>query len=172
MKNVGSGSNILKTSPELKSALESLAQKQPLSAGQVLFQTSDENAGVYLVGKGKVCLRVDGLPRLDRVFPAGSLLGLPATFTASPYSLSAIAVVNSVVLHVTREDFLHLMRQEPVLCQQATDMLSREVSFIQAAINERMHALGGFHAECRPPATKKAQPSRARRTPSVATGGR
>ena len=172
MKNVGSASNILKTSPELKSALESLALEQPLAAGEVLFQTSDENVGVYLVGKGKVCLRVDGVPRLDRNFPAGSLLGLPATFTGSPYSLTAVAVINSVVLHVTREDFLHLMRQEPILCRQATDTLSREVSFIQAAINDRMHALGAFKVECLAPATKKAQSLRARRTLSVANGGR
>ena len=37
--------------------------------------------------------------------------------------------------------FLRLMREQPVLCQQATDMLSREVSFIQAAVTERMQAL-------------------------------
>ena len=172
MKNVGSGSNILKTSPELKSALESLAQEQPLSAGEVLFQTSDENIGVYLIGKGKVCLRVEGVPRLDRIFPAGSVLGLPATFTGSAYSLTAVAVINSVVLHVPREAFLHLMRQESILCQQATDMLSREVSFIQAAINDRMHALGALKAECLAPATRKVQSARARRSLSVAGGGR
>ena len=66
---------------------------------------------------------------------------MPATFTGSEYSLTAIAVTNSEVVRVTRDEFLRLMREEPVLCQQATDMLSREVSFIQAAVTQRMQSL-------------------------------
>ena len=161
MKNVGSGSNILNASPILKSSLEALGQVEQIPAGDVLFKTSDENLGVFLVRKGKVCLRVEGLPRLDRVFPAGSLLGLPATFSGSPYSLTAIAVTNSVVLHIARKEFLRLMREQPVLCRQATDMLSREVCFIQAAVTERMQALLSFKSECQPPVMRKVQSSRA-----------
>jgi CRP-like cAMP-binding protein len=161
MKNVGNGSNILNASPNLKSSLEALGQVQQIPAGDVLFNTSDENLGVFLVRRGKVCLRVEGLPRLDRVFPAGSLLGLPATFTGSPYSLTAIAVTNSVVLRVTRDRFLRLMREQPVPCRQATDMLSLEVSFIQAAVTQRMQALVSFKSECKPPAMRKVHSSRA-----------
>lgn len=141
MKNVGLGPNILKAPPDLKSGLEVLGRLEQFSAGSILFNTGDENLGVFLVRKGKVCLRVDGMPRLDRVFPAGSLLGLPATFTGDEYSLTAIAVTNSEVIRVGRDEFLRLMREQPVLCQQATDMLSREVSFIQSAVTQRMHAL-------------------------------
>ena len=141
MKNVGPGSNILNAPRDLKNALEALGQAEQFSADDVLFRTGDENLGVFLVSKGKVCLRVDGLPRFDRVFPPGSLLGLPATFTGDEYSLTAIAATNCVVLRIPRAEFLRLMREQPVLCQQATDMLSREVSFIQAAVTERMHDL-------------------------------
>ncbi len=74
-------------------------------------------------------------------FQAGSLLGLPATFTGSEYSLTAFAVTDSAVVHIPHGEFLRLMREEPVLCQEATDMLSREVSFIQGAVTQRMHAL-------------------------------
>lgn len=175
MKNVGNGSNILNASPNLKSSLEALGQAQHIPAGDVLFNTSDENLGVFLVRRGKVCLRVEGLPRLDRVFPAGSVLGLPATFAGSPYSLTAIAVTNSVVLRVARQEFLRLMREQPELCQQATDMLSREVSFIQSAVGQRMQSLASFKAECPPaavrkvPAVRKVQSSRARRAPAVTT---
>ncbi len=160
MKNVGNGSNILNASPELKSSLDGLGQAEQIPAGDVLFNTNDENLGVFLVRRGKVCLRVDGLPRFDRVFPAGSLLGLPATFAGSPYSLTAIAVTNAVVLRVARKEFLSLMREQPVLCQQATDMLSREVSFIQAAVGQRMRSLVSFAPECQP-AVRKAPTSRA-----------
>ena len=87
--------------------------------------------------KGKVCLAVKDVEKLDRVFSAGSLLGVPATFTGRPYSLAAVAVTDAEVLHVGRETFLDLMTQQPELCREATDMLSREVSFIQAALAER-----------------------------------
>jgi CRP-like cAMP-binding protein len=141
MKNVGPGSNILNASPRLKSSLEALGESRQIPSGGVLFSTGDQGLGVFLVRKGKVCLRVDGLPRFDRVFPPGSLLGLPATFAGGEYSLTAVAVTDAEVMRVTRDEFLRLMREQPVLCRQATDMLSLELSFIQAAVTERMHAL-------------------------------
>ncbi len=141
MKNVGPGSNILSASPTLKASLEALGHAEHVPASGVLFNAGDENLGVFLIRKGKVRLRVEGLPRLDRVFPVGSILGLPATFTGSDYSLTAAAVTDAVVLRIPRDEFLRLMREEPVLCQEATDMLSKEVSFIQGAVTQRMHDL-------------------------------
>jgi len=80
---------------------------------------------------------VRNLPELDRVFSGGSLLGLPATFTGHPYSLTAVTVVRSDIVHLPREEFLQLMRERPDLCREATDMLGREVTFIQSALAER-----------------------------------
>ncbi len=104
---------------------------------QCLFDVDQENRGVYLVMKGKVRLYVRDYPRLDRVFSTGSLLGVPATFTGHPYSLGASAVTAAEVLHVGQKAFLDLMTQQPELCREATDLLSREVTFIQAALAER-----------------------------------
>src|ERR1039458_4879636 len=70
------------------------------------------------------------------------------------------AASNAVVLRVARKEFLGLMREQPELCQQATDMLSREVSFIQAAVGQRMRSLVSFKPECEPTA-RKVQSSRA-----------
>ncbi len=102
-----------------------------------LFAEDQENEGVYLVLKGKVCLSVKDLEKLDRVFPPVRFLGVPATFTGHPYSLAAAAVTDAEVLHVGRSAFLDLMTQQPELCREATDMLSREVTFIHAALAER-----------------------------------
>jgi CRP-like cAMP-binding protein len=84
-----------------------------------------------------VLMCVRNMPKLDRFFPTGSLLGLPATFTGRPYSLTALTVVQSEVLHVTRGEFLQLMREHPDLCLEATNMLGRELTFIQSAQAER-----------------------------------
>ena len=142
MPNVGTKSNILKVSSKLKKSLTTAGVVEHHPANQYLFELDQENQGVYLVLKGKVCLSVKDLARLDRILTAGCLLGVPATFTGRPYSLAAVAVTDAEVLHVERGAFLDLMTQKPELCRETTDMLSREVSYIQAALAERRRQKG------------------------------
>ena len=137
MKSVGSKTNILKVSTKLKKALMSTGVVEQFSSQQSLFEVDQENQGVYLVIKGTVRMYVQDYPRLDRTFSSGSLLGVPATFTGHPYSLGAAAVTAADVLHVGKQAFLDLMSEQPDLCREATDLLSREVTFIQAALAER-----------------------------------
>jgi CRP-like cAMP-binding protein len=137
MKSAGVKSNILRVSVELKVGLESARRKRTFAPAHVLFREDGESAGVFLVCKGEVLMSVRNMPKLDRVFSAGSLLGLPATFTGRPYSLTAVTVVQSDIIHLPREEFLQLMRERPELCREATDMLGREVTFIQSALTKR-----------------------------------
>jgi CRP-like cAMP-binding protein len=137
MANVGRVPNILKVSSKLKKNLLSAGVVERYPSERVLFEADQQNQGVYLVLKGKVCLAVTELHKLDRVFSCGSLLGVPATFTGHPYSLAAVAVTDAEVVHVERQRFLDLMTEQPDLCREATDMLSREVTFIHGALAER-----------------------------------
>ena len=137
MPNVGSKSNILKVSTKLKKGLTDAGVVKHYSPEKQLFDVDQPNQGVFLVVKGKVRLSVKDLEKLDRVFSTGSLLGVPATFVGRPYSLAAVAVTDADVLHVEREAFLDIMAKQPELCREATDMLSREVSFIHTALAER-----------------------------------
>ena len=137
MKSVGTKSNILKVSDKLKAGLESSGRKRAFPPAHVLFREDRESAGVFLVWTGKVQMGVRNMPKLDRLFSAGSLLGLPSTFTGHPYSLTALTVVRSDIVHVPREEFLELMKSRPDLCREATDMLGRELTFIQSALAER-----------------------------------
>jgi CRP-like cAMP-binding protein len=134
---VGSQSPILKASDALKASLIESGKKEHFSATSVLFREDGDNAGVFLVIKGKVCMSVKNLPRLDRLFGSGSVLGLPSSFTGRPYSLTATAVTEADVVQVEQEDFVRLMRERPELCREATEMLGREVTFIQSALAER-----------------------------------
>ena len=147
MENVGPKTNILKVSAKLKKSLLGAGAVEPIQPQQCLFDVDQENQGVYLVIKGKVRLYVGDYPRLDRVFSAGSLLGVPATFTGHTYSLGATAVTAAQVVHVGQKAFLDLMTQQPELCREATDLLSREVTFIQAALAERRRSKSESHAE-------------------------
>jgi CRP-like cAMP-binding protein len=138
---VGAKANILKASEKLTSSLEAVGSTERQVAAHVLFHEGENCAGVFLVRKGKVRMGVRCMPSLDRDFAAGSLLGLPSTFTGHSYSLTAVTLVESEVVHVPREQFLDLMRDRPDLCREATDMLGREVTFIQAALTERRRQL-------------------------------
>lgn len=92
---------------------------------------------MYLLLKGRVRMSVQSLPKLDRLFGTGSLIGLPSTFAERPYSLTAQAITEADTIHVPAEPFLTLMRERPELCREATEMLGREVTFIQGALAER-----------------------------------
>ena len=137
MATVGRVPNILKVSAGLRKSLLAAGVVERYNSEQVLFELDQQNQGVYLVLKGKVCLAVNDLNKLNRVFSAGSLLGIPSTFTGHPYSLAAVAVTDAEVVHVERQAFLDLMTEQPDLCREATDILSREVSFIHAALAEK-----------------------------------
>jgi len=146
MKYVGGMSKILKASEELQTNLDAVGRSQQCPAAHVLFREDGPSVGVYLVRKGKVRMSVRGLPNLDRDFAAGSLLGLPSTFTGHAYSLTAVTLAESVVVHVPREKFLQLMHERPDLCREATDMLGREVTFIQRALAQRRRQLADMAA--------------------------
>ncbi|HET6176357.1 MAG TPA: Crp/Fnr family transcriptional regulator [Candidatus Sulfotelmatobacter sp.] len=136
---------MLKVSSKLKKSLVGAGTVEQYPSKAVLFEVDEENRGVYLVLKGKVCLSVKDFHKLDRTFAAGSLLGVPATYTGHAYSLAAEAVTNAEVLHVERKPFLDLMSQQPELCRETTNMLSREVTFIQSALAERRREKGDLH---------------------------
>jgi CRP-like cAMP-binding protein len=137
MTSVGARCNFLKASPELKSSLEAAGRRERFSPSHTLFREDDNNNGVYLLLKGKVKMSVKGLPKLDRLFSAGSVLGVPSTFTGHAYSLTAQAQAEVDAVHVPQDAFLHLMRERSDLCREATEMLGREVTFIQSALAER-----------------------------------
>ena len=131
-----SDGNMLKVSSKLKKSLVTAGTVERFCSKSVLFEVGEENRGVYLVLKGKVCLSVKDFHKFDRSFSAGSLLGVPATYTGHTYSLMAQAATDAEVLHVERQTFLDLMSQQPDLCRETTDVLSREVSFIHAVLAE------------------------------------
>jgi CRP-like cAMP-binding protein len=135
--SVGTKNQILNASDALKACLAEVGAKQKFSATTILFREDGDNTGVFLVITGKVCLSVRSLPKLDRQFGSGSVLGLPSTFTGHPYSLTATAVTAVEAMYVPQDAFVRLMRERPGLCREATEMLGREVTFIQSALAER-----------------------------------
>ncbi len=134
MKRVGHLCRTLLAPIELRKALVEIGNSEHFQSQSVLFHAGDQNAGVFLICAGQVCLEVPGVPQLSRAFSAGSILGLPSTFSEKPYSLTAASVTDCDVIYVNKKKFLDLMKRQPDLCRQATDILSREVAFILTAL--------------------------------------
>jgi CRP-like cAMP-binding protein len=142
MKKVGAPCNFLSASAELNDCLRAAGTLRRFSAGQVLFREDQDNAGLFYILTGNILMSVYGLRKLDRLLSSGSVLGLPSSFTGHPYSLTAQAIDETDAVQVTQSIFLDLMRERPELCRECTDMLGREVTFIQAALAERRKHLG------------------------------
>ena len=137
MQGVRTVCSALTGSPALCKCLLAIGEAKRIPPHVYLFKVEDSNNGVFLVRTGKVALLVEELPLLDRVFLAGSVLGLPSAFTENAYSLKAVTLVDSEIVHVRREHFLELMNQDATLCCEAIEMLGRELSFIQRALAQR-----------------------------------
>ncbi|MGB9204384.1 MAG: cyclic nucleotide-binding domain-containing protein [Terriglobales bacterium] len=134
MNNVGNRCQTLLAPARLRTALAGIGTSERFCCQSVLFHAGQKNAGVFLICAGKVSLEVPGIPQLSRTFSAGSVLGLPSSFSERPYSLTAVSETDSEVVHVSKKKFLDLMKAEPDLCREATDILSREVTFIMSAL--------------------------------------
>jgi CRP-like cAMP-binding protein len=141
MKNVGPLCQTLVAPAALRAGLEKIGQSEHFPPQSALFHVGDENVGVYVISSGRVYLEVPGVPRLTRVFSTGSVLGLPSTFSEKPYSLNAVSTTECAIIHVSKKKFLELMKAQPDLCREATEILTAEIGFIYSALREQSRLL-------------------------------
>lgn len=123
-------------SPELKDEFERLATLVSRPKGTVLFRRGDSVSGVFLIRTGKVSLALDCETPFypKRILGAGCVVGLPATVSGAPYSLTAEVVEDSELGFISRQAVMDSLRRNPHLCFQVMDMLSGEISGIRAAV--------------------------------------
>jgi CRP-like cAMP-binding protein len=130
---VSSGSNLI-PSMELREQLLRLAKTITKPRGTILFRRGDPASGLFLILNGKVSLglEVDG-PIPDRILSTGCIVGLPATVSGNPYSLTAVVIKDAELAFVPRDAVLDLLHRDSGLCFQVMEMLSGEISEIRAA---------------------------------------
>ncbi|HEV2728634.1 MAG TPA: cyclic nucleotide-binding domain-containing protein [Terriglobales bacterium] len=125
-------------SPELKAGLEQLATIVSKPKGMILFRRGDPPAGVFLIRSGRVSLALD-FPNSaypPRILGPGAIVGLPATVSGNPYSLTAKVLEDSELAFVSRHAVLECLEDNPLLCFQVMDMLSGEISDIRSAFKQ------------------------------------
>ena len=130
----------------LWTALEKIATPMTAAKGAFLFRQGEPARGVFLLRKGKIRLYLHSGGKRDlshRLVGPGSILGFPATFSNSAYSLSAENLHQCEIGFVEASDLIELMSQDTELCFYALQSMSQEVrklrktqaSLLSAAIN-------------------------------------
>lgn len=114
---------------EVQNELETLASLRREQADAVLFRRGEPARGVYLIRQGTVILSADG--GRQRKAGRGWILGLPATFSGEPYSLTAITATDCEVAFIPRAKVLEFVRLRPPLALHLLEVLAAEVSEIR-----------------------------------------
>ncbi|HZS98238.1 MAG TPA: cyclic nucleotide-binding domain-containing protein [Terriglobales bacterium] len=127
---------------ELKQCLIERGSRMHFSQGDFLFQRGDEVRGLFLILSGQVRLGLDGessaLPSRD--LGPGAILGLPATLSDSPYSLTAQANAKTEVIYLARAAMLDILRTHSKLCLEVMNLLSEELAETRNAL-ARIHRI-------------------------------
>jgi CRP/FNR family transcriptional regulator, polysaccharide utilization system transcription regulator len=134
---------LLQAPAELRTHLASKGSLLYQPAGSFLFRRGEKGKGIFLVSAGGVRL---GLEEEPPAFPSrragpGSVLGLPATLSDAPYSLTAEVVEDSTFVHLPREALLGLLRDQHQLCFEVMRILTDELAETRAAL-ERVKKVG------------------------------
>ena len=121
-------------SSDLHLELEQLASPISKPASAVLFRRGEEAKGIFVIHEGKIRLTLDEKARFypPRIVGRGSIVGLPATLSGSPYSLTAEVVEDAELGFITRKDLIKFLRTRPAVCFELMQSLSEEISDMRA----------------------------------------
>lgn len=98
--------------------------------GQVLFHEGGHPFGVYCVNKGKIKLSIlgdEGKEQIVRLAKDGDLLGYRSMLVNERYNATAIALEDSQVCFIPREQFLRSLKTDGNLSVEMMKLLSNQL---------------------------------------------
>jgi CRP-like cAMP-binding protein len=120
----------MKIPSKLYSHLRKVAIPTMKRKGTALFRCGEAAKGAFLVRSGEVRLSLVEAPLVypSRSLGAGCIIGLPASFSGEPYSLTATAAKDCRLDFIPRARLLNLFRHDPELGYQIVRILSEEIA--------------------------------------------
>ena len=100
--------------PPAVQGLAAITEAGAYPKGATLFVEGQLPRGVFVLCSGRVKLSTsfgDGKTLILRISEPGEVLGLPATVTGRPYELTADVIEPAQANFISREDFLHFLRE-------------------------------------------------------------
>jgi class 3 adenylate cyclase/CRP-like cAMP-binding protein len=114
---------------EMLTTLSGTIHLRHLQKNDILFRKNDPGDSLFVVGKGRLKVSTEdtgGVEITLNQIEAGDMVGEVALFDQAPRSASVIAMEDSDVLELKREDFLELIDRNPeVALSMMRDMSSR-----------------------------------------------
>ena len=125
----GHGMPGTKLSAELSKELRASSRSLKKKKGAVLFRAGTRARGAFLVRAGRLKLQLQGAAGLypTRTLGPGSVIGLPATVSGEPYSLTAEATQDCELDFISRKELLALLRRNTTAAMQILQILSEEI---------------------------------------------
>jgi CRP/FNR family transcriptional regulator len=122
------------SSAELREELERLSTIITKPKGSILFRRGEEPLGLFLVRRGRVGLYLDCETKAYpvRKLGPGAIVGLPASVSGKPYSLTAEVLQESELAFVPRPLVVSCLKNNPILGFEVISMLSREICDIRS----------------------------------------
>lgn len=120
-------------SPEVLKELHDVATPIVKEQGAILFHEGEPCQGAFLIRSGEVKLSLDSPASVypDRTVGSGFLIGLPATFSGEPYSLTAEVKKDCSLDFIPRPRLMDLLNRSPQTGLQVVTMLSDEISLMR-----------------------------------------
>jgi CRP-like cAMP-binding protein len=103
----------------------------------LIFREGEKANGFYLIVRGSVRLYMESSPGkrvMERIVGEGCLIGLPATVSGHPYSLSCEVVEGVELAFLSLRDFSNLLNCESEASMKLLGLLSGEVQAARAEI--------------------------------------
>lgn len=129
--------------PEALARLAAGTTRRALKRGETLFREGDAPTGLYAVVYGRVQLAsraANGRERVIDTVGPGRSFGEPMMFLDKPYIVSARAVADVLVLHVSRETVFAELERNPGFATSIIGTLAQRAEALVRELHE--HAVG------------------------------
>lgn len=118
-------------------AIASITRKRSVPKGSIVFYVDDPGNACYIVADGKVKIVVnsgDGREHILGIVGPSELFGEMSLLDGQPRSATAIAVEETSVLTIQREEFAKILRELPGIPLKLLTVLSRRLRSTDAHV--------------------------------------
>lgn len=116
------------------------AELREFSGGDVICREGDPGTGLHFVTRGQVKLLLQAGNGHEKVFDligTGACFGEPSLYTEQPHLVTAQAITDTQLLHISRADMLKVLRETP-------ELALRVIKGLASRIYRRTHDLKSY----------------------------
>ena len=126
----------IRLSPAINEQLHAIGEPVLKPKGTVLLRAGQPGSGAFLIQSGLVRMTLGTNPKLypSRRLGAGRVIGLPATFSGEPYSLTAQCATNCRLWFIPRQNLLELLRHNTDAGLEIVRILSEEIHQMRKSV--------------------------------------